>query len=233
MYFVVCAPFIANSLFQCDVRYVVCARFIADNLFVCALCNTLFMLYSSPITCFYARCLFVRCFYARFFAIGMSSCKGDLDIPEFKFSDTHNLNQALIALGIEDAFQAKKAGLDELSETPQYLASSLHHVFVDVNRNGTEAAAVTGMETLGLISSNESECKFTMKCDHPFLFVIINKNKNTVLFTGIVNNPEGAASTTKTTKSGRGPRQFGGLGDLGGPREFGGLGGLGGFGRFS
>ena len=64
----------------------------------------------------------------------------------------------------------------------------VHKAFVDVNEEGTEAAAATG--AIGTVECGYIGKPFSFVADHPFLFFIKHKPSKTVLFAGRYCNPE-------------------------------------------
>jgi len=62
-----------------------------------------------------------------------------------------------------------------------FVGNAIHKAFVDVNEEGTEAAAATGMAVL--------QSGLTFRADHPFLFVIQEKETGEILFIGRVMDP--------------------------------------------
>ncbi len=115
--------------------------------------------------------------------------EGELGLPRFKFAYEKTVNEALQALGMEIAFepdQADFSGMYPVTPTQNvYLSEVKHKTYIDVNEEGSEAAAVT-----------EGECRctgmpltFSMTVDRPFCFVIRDNLTQTILFVGAVNNP--------------------------------------------
>ena len=64
----------------------------------------------------------------------------------------------------------------------------VHKAFVDVNEQGTEAAAATGVG-FALAAARPVEPK-TFRADHPFLFLIRDNQSGSILFLGRVMNPK-------------------------------------------
>jgi serpin B len=86
-------------------------------------------------------------------------------------------------------FDANFAGLDGLGIL--YISSVLHKAFIEINEEGTEAAAATAV-VMELLSNGETVSpRINFDCDHPFLFTIHHKETGTILFMGTVENPLG------------------------------------------
>lgn len=115
---------------------------------------------------------------------------GDLYLPKFKFDYSKKLEEALQKLGMIDAFSSKDADFSKMIKTgPRpFVGSVIHKSYVDVNEEGTEAAAVTAMMMVGS-GMPRPEQPFQMKVDRPFLFIIANETTNSILFMGIVGDP--------------------------------------------
>jgi len=91
---------------------------------------------------------------------------------------------------MDDAFNydADFSGIDGTKLL--YISKVLHKAFVEVNEEGTEAAAATAViMNLKSISPDEPPERITFNCDHPFLFTIHHKETGTILFIGSVDNP--------------------------------------------
>ncbi|KAH7941228.1 hypothetical protein HPB49_011148 [Dermacentor silvarum] len=106
-----------------------------------------------------------------------------LYLPKFKLEQTVNLKQTLSAMGIEDFF-APVADLSGISAKGNLSASEVvHKAFVEVNEEGTEAAAATAVRVM-LCCLQLEETKFVV--DHPFMFLIRSHDPELVLFMGSV-----------------------------------------------
>jgi len=109
-------------------------------------------------------------------------------LPKFKLTSQFRVDAALKALGMGDAFSPEKAdfaGMDSKSHW-LYLGAVLHKAFVDVNEEGTEAAAATGV-VVGITSVRVQPPTF--RADHPFLFLIRDNRTGSILFMGRVVDP--------------------------------------------
>ncbi|MDY6958461.1 MAG: serpin family protein, partial [Halobacteriota archaeon] len=108
-------------------------------------------------------------------------------IPKFTFTTRYSLNENLEEMGMPSAFTEKEADFSGIDGTYNLLIQSVvHQAFVDVNEEGTEAAAATGV-SFG-ITSLPPEPK-TFRADHPFIFIIQEKETGTILFLGRVTDP--------------------------------------------
>jgi len=110
-------------------------------------------------------------------------------IPRFKLTEEFQLNSMLSALGMPSAFAPGKADFSGMNgKKDLYITAALHKAFVDVNEEGTEAAAATGI-VVGALSI-EPEPK-VFRADHPFVFFIRHNPTGSILFMGRVTNPTG------------------------------------------
>ena len=110
-----------------------------------------------------------------------------LSMPKFKFEAAFGLNDALKAIGMTDAFDPMKANFSQMDGTTSlYISSALHKAFVDVNEEGTEAAAATAV-VIGVTSAPGQS--YTITLDHPFLFLIRDNSTGTLLFVGRMADP--------------------------------------------
>jgi serine protease inhibitor len=109
-------------------------------------------------------------------------------LPKFKTTSEFSLNQTLAALGMTDAFTARAdfSGMD--GTTNLFISAVIHKAFVEVNEEGTEAAAATGVvwETKGIHIPEES---VVFRADHPFLFLIRDNRTGSILFLGRIVDP--------------------------------------------
>lgn len=118
--------------------------------------------------------------------------EGTLALPRFKVDYDVRLGPILADLGMGEAFLQETARFDHIAPPPPYLwlGEVIHRAVVEVNEEGTEAAAVTAMEMLNLDAiSQPPPPPFTMIVDRPFFFAIRDDLSRTTLFMGAVNNP--------------------------------------------
>ncbi len=115
------------------------------------------------------------------------SMEGEVGLPRFKFEYETSLNDALNALGMGIAFDGSAADFSGMRPMPPRLVISevKHKTFVEVNEEGTEAAAVTSIE-VGMTAMPET---FSLVVDRPFFFAIADDMTGTILFMGSVTNP--------------------------------------------
>jgi len=106
-----------------------------------------------------------------------------IHMPKFKFDYEKFLNDQLKALGMTNAFMPGIADLGNISDNDLYVDFVKQNTFVEVNEEGTEAAAVT---TIGI---NETSMGPSFTTDRPFIFAIRERTSNTLLFIGAVSNP--------------------------------------------
>jgi serpin B len=115
----------------------------------------------------------------------LSDHQVDVALPKFKLTSEFQLNTALIALGMKDAF-TPKANFSGMSTRDKLLISAVvHKAFVDVNEAGTEAAAATGI-AIGLTSVPQPAI---FRADHPFVYLIKDNRTGAILFMGRLVNP--------------------------------------------
>ena len=108
-------------------------------------------------------------------------------IPRFKFTQMFGLSEDLSKMGMEDAFDENKADFSGINgrKNDLYISKVIHKAFVEVNEEGTEAAAATAviLDTKALIE------ELVFKADHPFIFFIRDKETGSILFMGRVMDP--------------------------------------------
>ncbi|KAH7841217.1 hypothetical protein Vadar_027198 [Vaccinium darrowii] len=114
---------------------------------------------------------------------------GEFRIPKFKISFGFEASKVLKGLGLVLPFSGDE-GLTEMVDSTSvsrnlYVSSIFHKSFIEVNEEGTEAAAASAC--LMYLDCCVEEIDFV--ADHPFLFVIREDNTGVVLFIGQVLNP--------------------------------------------
>lgn len=108
----------------------------------------------------------------------------DVFFPRFKFSYERKLNEALKKMGMIDAFLPGVANLSGIADMDLYVSFVKQNTFVEVNEEGTEAAAVT---TVGIDVTSLPQ---SYAINKPFIFVIRERTTNAMLFIGKVMIPE-------------------------------------------
>jgi serine protease inhibitor len=115
-------------------------------------------------------------------------------LPKFKVEyGTKRLNDALKKLGMEIAFSPDVANFSGIASTPPgnlYISYVDHKAIVEVNEEGTEAAAVTKVGIDVYTSIGGSQPSFVV--DRPFFFEIRDDRSGSILFMGKIYNPAGA-----------------------------------------
>jgi len=104
--------------------------------------------------------------------------------PKYKFDTDYDLGESLKKLGMPSVFiqgTADLSGMDGSNEL--YLDKALHKAYIDVDEEGTEAAAITFLRMAGAALSPE------FYVDHPFIFIIQERETGLILFMGRVMNP--------------------------------------------
>lgn len=117
----------------------------------------------------------------------METTKVDVYLPKFKMTwGTFSLNNVLVALGMSDAFEEGKADFSGINDTANdlYISGVFHQAFIEVNEEGTEAAAATGV-----VLSHSIPIAPVFCADHPFIFIIKDNRTGSILFMGRVMNP--------------------------------------------
>lgn len=109
----------------------------------------------------------------------------NVHLPRFKLEESYNLNSHLARLGIEDLFNSK-ADLSGMSGARDlFISKVVHKSFVEVNEEGTEAAAATaGIATFCMLMPEEN-----FVVDHPFIFFIRHNPSTNILFLGRLSSP--------------------------------------------
>ena len=115
------------------------------------------------------------------------STRVDVYIPKFTFKKDYDLKKTLEKY-MPSAFDKQKADFAKFSKNKKlYIRGAIHKSFVNVNEEGTEAAAVT---VLGIRVAVSLPPVFKVfKANHPFIFLIQERETGQILFIGKVVNP--------------------------------------------
>ena len=113
----------------------------------------------------------------------------DMKLPKFQIETSLNLTQSLQDLGMELAFTSSADFTGINQEIPLRISKVLHKAFIAVDEEGTEAAAATVI-SCEATSMREYPTPKEFIADHPFLFFVVDRAEQTVLFMGRIENPE-------------------------------------------
>ena len=117
---------------------------------------------------------------------GLYPTKVQLSMPRFKMSYETSLNGLLSSMGMADAFNSNIANFTGInSDQKLYISEVKHKTMVDVNEEGTVAAAVTSVA----ITTMAMPLNYIFKVNKPFIFVISEKSTGAILFTGRIMDP--------------------------------------------
>ena len=124
-------------------------------------------------------------------AVGHRGGQVDVYLPKFKVETSYKLNEPLKNLGMVEAFgngdfsRMSKSGRLSISQV-------IHKAFVDVNEEGTEAAAATAVMVADATAVRPNPPPIPVfRADHPFAFLLVHRPTNAILFQGRVTNPKG------------------------------------------
>lgn len=111
-------------------------------------------------------------------------------LPRFRLETEFRLKPILCGLYAEPAF-SDEADFSGIGEEPLKISEVVHKAFVEVNEEGTEAAAATavGMVLCAGVAGPPPR-PVVFRADHPFLFFIRDRRTNAVLFSGRVLDPK-------------------------------------------
>ena len=112
-----------------------------------------------------------------------------VSIPKFKITSEFSMTSVLKSMGMTDAFAPRKADFSGMNGRKDlFISAVVHKAFVEVNEEGTEAAAATGV-TISITSMPVNRPPI-FRADHPFLFLIRHNQTGSILFMGRVANPK-------------------------------------------
>lgn len=115
--------------------------------------------------------------------------QGSVQLPRFKFDYDIKLNNALKSLGMETAF-SPRANFSNMTSATVAINEVKHKTFVEVNEEGTEAAATTSVGMVLTSARMPAEEPFKMVVDRPFFCAIRDNQTGTILFMGSIKDPK-------------------------------------------
>jgi serpin B len=119
----------------------------------------------------------------------------EFKLPRFKLTFSADMSSVLRRLGLQAAFDEKEVDLCDMVEDngtgmPSALQSIFHKAVIEVNEEGTEAAAVTTKMMCGCSAPKQPPpVPVDFVADHPFLFFVIEEKTGGIVFAGTVLEP--------------------------------------------
>ncbi len=106
-------------------------------------------------------------------------------LPKFKFDTKYFMKETLSAMGMPTSFSMQADFSGMTGNKDLFISSVIHQAFVQVDETGTEAAAATAV----VMKQNAVAEPEIFKADHPFVFIIQEKETGNILFIGRVVDP--------------------------------------------
>ncbi len=106
-------------------------------------------------------------------------------LPKFEFDTKYFMKNTLSAMGMPTAFDLVKADFSGMTAAEKlFISEVIHQAYVKVDEKGTEAAAATAVGMFGSAMPRN-----IFKADHPFIFIIQERETGNILFLGRVIDP--------------------------------------------
>ncbi|CAI5673789.1 unnamed protein product [Oreochromis niloticus] len=116
----------------------------------------------------------------------MDEIEVTVGLPRFKLEENYDMKAVLVSMGMVDAFDMTKSDFSGMSPANDLVLSKVvHKAFVEVNEEGTEAAAATA--AIMMLRCARIPARFI--ADHPFLFFIRHNASSSILFAGRYSSP--------------------------------------------
>jgi len=110
--------------------------------------------------------------------------------PRFKMTQQFGLGGTLAKMGMPKAFERDADFSGMSNERDFFISAVIHKAFIDVNEEGTEAAAATSVVMVGAVAHlPDPTPPVVFRADHPFIFVIRDNRSGSILFMGRVTDP--------------------------------------------
>ena len=111
-------------------------------------------------------------------------------LPKFKTTSRFEMNNTLKEMGMTSAFDANQADFSGMTGGRDlFISAVVHKAFVDVNEEGTEAAAATGVMIELISAAPDPPEPPVFRADHPFMFMIRDNRNGSIMFMGRIRNP--------------------------------------------
>jgi serine protease inhibitor len=120
-----------------------------------------------------------------------SDVKVDLSLPRFTVKYSQDLSPALAEMGMAKAFDPKQANFSYMLAPPgkAWISRVLQKTFMDVNEEGTEAAAATAVIMGATMAVHRQAPPIEFRVDRPFVLALVDNNSKEILFLGSILQP--------------------------------------------
>ena len=121
-----------------------------------------------------------------------------LTFPEYSYDYDTSLVNVFKRLGVNNAF-SDKADFSNMSDTPLYISDAIHKTHIEVDKEGTKAAAVTAIMMETTCALPEETPVKELNFNRPFVYMILSTEDELPAFVGIVNNIDEQPQKTSET----------------------------------
>jgi len=107
-------------------------------------------------------------------------------LPKFEFDTKYSMKETLSSLGMPTAFSEENADFSGMTTAEKlFITAVIHQAYVKVDEKGTEAAAATAV----VVGATSATLRNIFRADHPFIFIIQQRETGNILFIGRVMDP--------------------------------------------
>ena len=110
-------------------------------------------------------------------------------MPKFKMTQEFELSAVLGAMGMPQAFTSSANFSGMTGKSDFAISAVIHKAYVDVNEEGTEAAAATAVTMRAMAMRVPEPPPIIFLADHPFMFLIRDNHSSSILFMGRLADP--------------------------------------------
>ena len=110
-------------------------------------------------------------------------------LPKFKSTQQFELGSTLRAMGMPAAFGGSADFSGMTGKRDFAISEVIHKAYIDVNEEGTEAAAATSVTMRAMAMRPVEQAPPVFRADHPFVFLIRDNRSDSILFMGRMANP--------------------------------------------
>ena len=127
--------------------------------------------------------------YEKFIKSATNDYKVQTMMPEFSYDYEVTLNNTIENMGCNSIFYPKSADLSGIAGNKGdiYVSQIVHKTHIEVNSEGTKAAAATAVSNLAGAAKPEEQEIRVVECDRPFVYAIVDTKTKTPIFIGTVN----------------------------------------------